>query len=85
MNVFIEENMYFQNCNTRKQIVSNSYGSVGFIRDGLNRHSVGFRDNQIQVSSCSDNSIKTSKKEFNYLLNCRQEPSSICVFCKRCL
>ena len=60
MEIFVEENMYFQNCNRTKQIVCNSYGSLDFISDTLNKHSVGFRDSQVQVSTCSDSSIRIS-------------------------
>ena len=60
MEIFVEENMYFQNSNTTKQIACNSFGSLDFISDGLNKHSVGFRDSQVQVSTCSDSSIRIS-------------------------
>lgn len=48
--------MYFQDCNSTKQIASNSYESVDFIGDRLNRLSVGFRDIPIQASNCFYNS-----------------------------
>ena len=56
------------------------------MRDWLNRHSVGFRDSQIQVSNCSNNSDKVIKKRIELFAKlCWQGPTLICVSCNKCI
>ena len=64
-----KEHMYSQDCNTTEEIARNSYESVDFFIDGLNRHDFWFRDRQFNKIS-KKLAAKFQKKELNYLLNC---------------
>ena len=61
--------MYSQDCNTTEEIARNSYESVDFFIDGLNRHNIWSRDRLFNKIS-KKLATKFQKKEFNYLLNC---------------
>ena len=61
--------MYSQDCNTTEEIARNSYESVDFFIDGLNRHNIWSRDRLFNKIS-KKVATKFQKKELNYLLNC---------------